>query len=236
MDKLLSLVTITSSLQLDDLMYTEGKISRQNDPAAATFGRDVKKAYQAHGSRRDLCWCLLMNAELPASSVIGAHLFKWHWHERMHVLGLSDINDMGNGLPLWKPIEWAYDTSRLCFVYDKSRDELVAHVLDNSILGIQLVQKGRELMGPAWRAPGPYRLRALTYQDVHMHPLVFAPGSLQRPIKRILNFHARQARKYAILHGWNLHWPDPLWNFEDFLTEGLEVSEKLRHWYSTMVA
>ena len=223
MDKLLSLVAITSSLQLDDLTYTEGKISRQNDPAVAAFGRDVKSAYHAHGIRRDLCWCLLMNAELPACNVIGAHLFKWQWHERIHVLGLSDINDVGNGLPLWKPIEWAYDTSRLCFVYDKFHGNLVAHVLDSSILGIRLVQKGRELMGPAWCAPRSL-FRALIYQDVHMQPLTFAPNSLQRPIKRILNFHARQARKYAILHGWHLHWPDPLWDFEDFLTEGLEVS------------
>lgn len=53
--KLLALVAITSSLQRDDLTYTEGNISRQNDPTAAAFGRDVKRAYQAHGSRRDLC-------------------------------------------------------------------------------------------------------------------------------------------------------------------------------------
>lgn len=167
-DKLLSLVTITSSLQLDDLTYTEGKISHQNDPAAATFGRDVKKAYQAHGSRRDLCWCLLRNAELPASSVIGAHLFKWHWHERMHVLGLSDINDMGNGLPLWKPIEWAYDTSRLCFVYDKSRDELVAHVLDNSILGIG--SKRARTHGSSLA-----RTRPLSSQSSHISGCAYAP-------------------------------------------------------------
>lgn len=79
-------------------------------------------------------------------------------------------------------------------------------------------------MGPAWRATGS-RLRALRYQDVHMQHLTFAPGSWQRPIKRILNFHAQQACKCAILFGWHRHWPDSLWDLENFLTEGLEVSE-----------
>lgn len=51
-----------------------------------------------------------MDAELPASTVIGA-----------------PTCSSGSG------------TSRLCFVYDKSHDKLLAHVLNSSILGIQLV-------------------------------------------------------------------------------------------------
>ena len=29
-----------------------------------------------------------------------------------HIIGIDDIDDTRNGLPLWKPIEWAFDTSR----------------------------------------------------------------------------------------------------------------------------
>lgn len=58
------------------------------------------------------CWCLLTNAKLPYSTVIGAHLFKHKWSQQVHILEIDDINDLRNGLPLWKPIEWAFDTSR----------------------------------------------------------------------------------------------------------------------------
>ena len=225
----LALVTITSSLQLDDFTYTEGKISRRHDEAAADFSRAVKDAYQAAEAHNGMCWCLLTNDRLPTSTVIGSHLFKWEWRHHCHVVGLADINDVGNGLPLWKPIEWAFDTSRLCIIYDKRIDRFIAHVLDPSIMNTRLADIGRVKMGRGWVSPH-HSLGRLTYRDVHLQPLIFAPNSLQQPIKHVLNFQARRARKYAILH-WG---QDATWDFEDFFTEGLDLSDKLKHWFSSM--
>ena len=104
-NKTLALVTINNSFQLDIFQYTEGKISPKSNPAAKAFSNRVKAAYRALDG--GLCWCLLTNDRLPTSTVIGAHLFKWEWHKHMHVFGVSDISDVRNGLPLWKPIEWA---------------------------------------------------------------------------------------------------------------------------------
>lgn len=61
------------------------------------------------------CWCLLIDAKLPAFTVVGAHLFKHEWSEYAQLLGMKDIDELGNGLPLWKPVEWAFDTSRSGF-------------------------------------------------------------------------------------------------------------------------
>ncbi len=104
--KLLVLTEINSSLQMDQFMYTESKISSHS----GHFGPKVKRLYSAQDG--DKCWCLLTDDVLPSSTVIGAHLFKHGWKEQIHIIGIDNIDDTRNGLPLWKPIEWAYDTSR----------------------------------------------------------------------------------------------------------------------------
>ncbi|KAA6426318.1 MAG: hypothetical protein FRX49_03429 [Trebouxia sp. A1-2] len=222
-----SLLQVHSALQLDRFMYTEGKVTRKTDPEAQLFSRSIKAQYGAlQGSK---CWCLLTNAVLPSSTVIGSHLFKWEWSEYSHLLGFENINDVKNGLPLWKPLEWAFDTSRLCFTFDKNSEKFIAKIMDSSILTKKLVDIGQEKMGSDWKSP-PYPLQKLTFQDIDNRPLEFEPGRPLRPYKRVLNFQARQARTYAIRRGWQ----SASWDFEDYLTEGMDLSEKLKIWYNSM--
>jgi hypothetical protein len=105
-DELFVLAIINSSLQMDQFMYTEGKISRPS----GDFGKLVEADYKARSGHN--CWCLLTNAVLPSHTVIGGHLFRHQWKEHTHFIGIDDIDDTRNGLPLWKPVEWAFDTSR----------------------------------------------------------------------------------------------------------------------------
>lgn len=106
LQKLFSLTEINSSINMDQFMYTEGKISRR----AGDFGHRVKSAYNARSGNK--CWCLLTDAKLPNETVIAGHLFKHQWKEYTHLIGINDIDCTQNGLPLWKPIEWAFDTAR----------------------------------------------------------------------------------------------------------------------------
>ena len=56
---------------------------------------------------------------LPSKTVIAAHLYKSSWAVFVELaLGFSDIDDVRNGLLLWKPIEHAFDTAQMCFTYD----------------------------------------------------------------------------------------------------------------------
>ena len=64
---------------------------------------------------------------LPAQTVIAAHLYKHEWREYAEAdIGLLDIDDAGNGLLLWKPLEYAFDTSALSFIYDKTTERYVS--------------------------------------------------------------------------------------------------------------
>ena len=227
LDDIMRLLQQSNDITMDRFMYTEGKVTPKNDPDTKRFSRRVKVAYDAldHGQ----CWCLLTNDKLPSSTVIASHLFKWEWAECVHLLGFEDVNDTRNGLPLWKPLEWAFDSSRLCFTYNKDSDQFIANVLDPNILTRKMSDVGRHKMGAEWVEP-PNRLKHLTFQHIDQQPLKFAPSSLQRPFRRVLNFQARQARNYAIRHNWR-----PLsWDFEDYHTEGLDVSQKLASWFMSM--
>jgi len=106
-DKLFTLTKINSSFHMDMFMYTAGKITHRS----GNFGDRVKKAYKAL-SADNCCWCLLTDDMLPKETVIGGHLFKYQWKTHTDLIGIPDINDTRNGLPLWKPVEWAFDTGR----------------------------------------------------------------------------------------------------------------------------
>ena len=227
LDNIMRLLQLNNDIQMDRFMYTEGKVTHKNDTAAKHFSKSVKVAYGAldHGQ----CWCLLTDDRLLPSTVIAPHLFKRKWVECVHILGFEDINDTRNGLPLWKPLEWAFDSSRLCFTYNKDSDQFIANILDPSILARKMSDVGRHKMGAEWVDP-PNHLKHLTFKHIDQQPLKFAPNSVQRPLKRVLNFQARQARKYAIRHNWK-----PLsWDFEDYFTEGLDVSQKIAIWFKSM--
>ena len=95
-------------------------------------------------------------------------------------------------------------------------------------MDIKLVDQGKKLMGSEWQFPKA-SLCSLTYRDLDGRRLHFAPGNLHRPYKRVVNFQARQARKFALRRGWK-----PVsWDFEDFFTEGLDVSQKLEKWFQS---
>jgi hypothetical protein len=61
-------------------------------------------------------------------------------------MGFADIHDEQNGLLLFKPVEWAFDTSRLTFVYNADFQAFEAHILDQSMCSTPLLAKLDELL------------------------------------------------------------------------------------------
>ena len=102
--------------------------------------------------------------------------------------------------------------------------------MDPSFLTKKLVDIGQEKMGTDWKWP-PFPLKSLTFQDIDSRAREFDPGRPLRPYKRVLNFQARQARMYAIQRGWQ----PASWDFEDYLTEGMDLYEKPKIWYNSML-
>jgi hypothetical protein len=64
---------------------------------------------------------MLTGEVLPRKCVIASHLFKKKWSPAAYrLLHIEDVNDIRNGLLLWKPIEYAFDRGQIFFKYEKS--------------------------------------------------------------------------------------------------------------------
>ena len=173
--------------------------------------------------------CMLLNELLPYSSVIAAHLLKREWDYLSRELAdVDDVDDVRNGLLLYKPIEWAFDTSRLVFVWDGGRGSFVAHVLDPNILDVQLVDKAQAELKERYKTGDEAILGDRCFRDVQgsalVLPLAFSPW------RRCLCFHAHLARDEALRRGWLKSGEE--FEFDDFWSEGVSGVEKVRLWLS----
>lgn len=172
--------------------------------------------------------CSLLNQVLPRGNVIAAHLAKRSWHGFVKpLLGFVDVDDVRNGLLLHKSIEWAFDTSRLAFVWDAAREALVAHVLDPSILPVLLSKKAEELLRspPTGRyTPDDAVLAGRTFGSVDGLALV----ARHAPFRRCLCMHAHLAREEAVHRGWLRSVKD--FPFDDFWSEAGSAHDKVLAW------
>ena len=217
---------VEASRLFDGFIWTEDHRTLRR---SAAFVENVLRFYNA----RDDCnknqrWCLVLGRKMYNVSV--AHLFKHAWHEHISLVGLDSIDDVRNGLPMFTPIEWAFDTSRLCFYIPDGSDKLTVKLLDKGIANTRLYQKGQYLCGAEWHRRQPAELSSMTFGDLDKLPLTFDNRdefALKRPFMRILCLHAKAARRQAIRKLWMR---EGEWEFSDFSSEGLSVSEKIRAW------
>ena len=208
----------------DDFVWSESLATRSH---SQDFDDALLKFYNAsQGCRKGERWCLVLGQKLH--NVICAHLFKHEWHEDVALLGFEDIDDPRNGLPMFKPIEWAFDSSRLCFYLPENSEELTVKLLDKNIATVRLCDKGAELCKNGWFRRHPPSLSKMTFQHLDGQRLQFDPGvPLNRPFRRVLCLHAKAARRRAIRKMWLR---DGEWDFPDFSTEEVPVAEQIRAW------
>lgn len=138
--------------------------------------------------------CMMTGCMLPRLDVCAAHLIgNCMQVYALKCFGISDIDSPKNGLLVVKPIEEAFDDSRLCFSFDVTRNSFILHVLDASYLTRklsdhpQLTRSTKKILGNR------------TFGDLEGLPLQF-PNS-KRPFKRVLQFQARQAIALATGRG-----------------------------------
>ena len=146
--------------------------------------------------------CMLLNRLLPYAYVIGAHLLKREWGDMSKELAdVDDVEDPRNGLLLYKPLEWAFDTSRLAFTWDEATSRFVAHLLDGHLANVKLVEKAKELLKDRYRrSEDADELGEMCFSDVDGLPLVLPVGFL--PFRRCLCLHANLAREEALRNAW----------------------------------
>ena len=102
------------------------------------FKTKLVDAYRAHAKGRKLK-CMLLGFGLPACLVVAGHIFKFEWKGLVEDwMGFPDIDDPGNGLLLFKPIEMAFDHSQLSFL-ENPAGQLVCRILDPALRSKKLV-------------------------------------------------------------------------------------------------
>ncbi|KAG1708294.1 hypothetical protein DVH05_024974 [Phytophthora capsici] len=192
--------------------------------------------------------CMVLNVALPISVVMASHIFRReHDHLKGHFVQIADIDDVRNGLLLFKPIESAFDDLDISFLVDK-HDRFTLKVFNSTIKTDLLVdwltkQQWKDLGGESlpthWRtskspiyAPNAPQFNVLTtFGELDGKTLRFPRGSTLRPFRRCLYYQAQLARTRAITQGWV---PDK-YNFDDFSSEGYTLDEKMKLLFSTEV-
>ena len=187
--------------------------------------------------KSELARCYLLDAELPRHLVIGAHLFKHEWADlAKKLLDIDSVNDVRNGLLLYKPLEWAFDTGRLMVVAESG--EFIVRLLDPAIREVSLHAKAAQMVHKSEEEqktlllmltrdhPLPEKRR--TFGELHDTRARLVLPSGFRPWRRCLCFHAHVVRQQALRFQWIATLDDA--PFEDFWSEGSDAMERVRHW------
>lgn len=75
---------------------------------------------------------MLLDCYLPSAVVTAAHLFRRsNQYMAEYLLGIEDIDDVRNGLLLFKPLEKAFDKFQIGFVYNNSDDTFRMKIFNN---------------------------------------------------------------------------------------------------------
>ncbi|KAG2789509.1 hypothetical protein Pcac1_g944 [Phytophthora cactorum] len=185
--------------------------------------------------------CMVMNIGLPSTVVIASHIFRRE-HDRLksRFVQIADIDDVRNGLLLFKPIESAFDDLDIAFLVDKEDQftlKLFNPNIKSKLLVDSLTQKQWDALGgesvptdwetstsPVYAPYAPEFNLLTTFGELDGKPLRFPSGSTLRPFRRCLYHQAQLARAKAIIQGW----VSEDYNFDDFSSEGFTLEEKMK--------
>ncbi|KAJ7551252.1 hypothetical protein O6H91_06G007000 [Diphasiastrum complanatum] len=216
-DKLSYISYIQMKIGMANLSYMTVGITKEQE---AQFRKNALKFYgysksEYEGSESRM-YCIVLNQTVPAVCVVTPHLFKPEWAAvAWDVMGFENINNPRNALPMYCAIAEAYDTLRLCFISKKN--ELLCYVLDPNLIRkpiISLACDNCKLI----KEPDSALAASVTFEKMNREPVIGFANN-QRPFRRVLNFHARQALAHAVSQSWY----SPNWQFTDYYSDDDEL-------------
>jgi len=78
--------------------------------------------YPAYENGQPFLTCMISGLKFPAGTVIAAHLLPRRHHLVCDtLLSFNDINDSRNGLLIFRPFEWAFDTGKLSIIVKQGK-------------------------------------------------------------------------------------------------------------------
>jgi len=117
MEAIKVMTTVFSSI----FEYSDDNATSTTDPA---FKSSLTQLYsqEKRGGSAVLLFCMATQCFLPKPFVIASHIFKRQWHKTAKTLQDFEIHDPCNGLLLFKPFEWAFDTSRMIILVEDEHE------------------------------------------------------------------------------------------------------------------
>lgn len=163
----------------------------------SNFKDSLKEAYGFSPSdKKGNLWDMATGEYLRHGCVIAAHIFQYRWRKFLPILSsFKDINDVQNGLLLYKPVEWAFDRAKI-FIEVNDTDKMTFRLLDQSLRNIKLTDKASELRKEAKferSLVGNEVTLLKTFGDLDGQEVRFPPNSEKRPSRRLLALHAYAA-------------------------------------------
>ncbi|GMF21545.1 unnamed protein product [Phytophthora lilii] len=119
-------------LQLQEALLQHTLVDSPTSTSAQSydFKASLIRTYQCDmGTYQDdmenrMLRCMLLNTALPSGLVIASHLFRRkNEYISRKLMGFDNIDDVKNGLLLFKPLEHAFDHFQISFIYDKGSNE-----------------------------------------------------------------------------------------------------------------
>ncbi|GMF33267.1 unnamed protein product [Phytophthora lilii] len=115
-------------LQLQEALLQHTLVDSPTSTSARSqnFKASLIRTYQCDmGTYQDdmenrMLRCMLLNTALPSGLVIACHLFRRkNEYICRKLMGFDNIDDVKNGLLLFKPLKHAFDHFQMSFIYDK---------------------------------------------------------------------------------------------------------------------
>lgn len=113
--------------------YTNDKATKADKRDPLFKNKLIEYYYKKHWAVSSVK-CMLTETELPTQSVIAGHLFKLCWaNDCKDRLGFDDINNPRNGLLWFKPLEYAFDNSHICYQFDAQTETFSMKILNSEL-------------------------------------------------------------------------------------------------------
>ena len=187
-------MTLKDALKFESISAaSQGRKNMQN-----AFRSSLKESYDQPDD--GLIFDMATGRRLPYTVVVAAHIFQHKWRDRLPQLTLLDnIDDMRNGLLLYKPVEKAFDAAKLCIEVNPE-GKMTFRLFDEDLRDLKLAEYACQLRKQA--NAGDRCLKEeedlyITFGDLDGQEVHFPDGVEMRPSKRLLAVHAVAAHWIA---------------------------------------
>lgn len=125
---------------------------------------------------------------LPCDLVVASYIFLYKWRNRIFQhMDFRDINDVQNGLLLYKPVEWAFNRAKMCIEVD-DMGRMTFCLLDYDLYNVKFIDKDAELQSERPTFGGT--TVQMTFGDLDKQEVWFPERSATRPSHQLLGLHA----------------------------------------------